>query len=178
MKKIQMTVVQIDNYGPWTVTPEPKREAELQHLQADLFAKLSLMFGELKGLIFLARHDNMIGITNGISLDSHREIQKKIARDFPVTVSMGVGTGGTAYEALVAASLALQACGSSRAPERKGALGGRVVEKPDEDFVQIVHMDINHSTLLTDAQPIYDTHLLIQRAYLSLSRLLLEKKAV
>ncbi|MFN4133536.1 MAG: GTP cyclohydrolase IIa [Candidatus Hadarchaeales archaeon] len=178
MKKIQMTVVQIDNYGPWTVTPEPRREAELQHLQASLFSKLSVMFGELKGLVFPARYDNMIAITNGISVDDHRRIQEEIARDFPVSISMGIGVGKTAYEALVEASLALQATGGSQMPERRCALGGKAVEKPDEDFVQIVHMDINHSTLLTDAQPIYDTHILIQEAYLSLARLLLEKKAV
>ncbi|GAG70614.1 unnamed protein product, partial [marine sediment metagenome] len=39
MKKIQLTLVQIDNYGPWTVTPEPRGEAELQTLQAELFAE-------------------------------------------------------------------------------------------------------------------------------------------
>lgn len=178
MRKIQITVVQIDNYGPWTVSPEPKREAELQQLQANLFAELSKMFGEEKALIFPARYDNMIAISNGVSLDVHRKIQGKISMDFPVTVSMGVGAGETAYDALVGASLALQASGSSQSPSRKSVLAGSAVVPPDEDFVQIVHMDINHSTLLTDAEPIYDTHLLIQRAYLSLANAFLEKKSI
>ena len=35
---IQMTLIQIDNYGPWTVTPRPRTESDLQILQAELFA--------------------------------------------------------------------------------------------------------------------------------------------
>ena len=35
---IQMTLIQIDNYGPWTVTPKPRTESDLQMLQASLFA--------------------------------------------------------------------------------------------------------------------------------------------
>lgn len=35
---IQMTLIQIDNYGPWTVTPNPRNESDLQILQAELFA--------------------------------------------------------------------------------------------------------------------------------------------
>ena len=29
---IQMTLIQIDNYGPWTVTPRPRNESDLQIL--------------------------------------------------------------------------------------------------------------------------------------------------
>ena len=34
----QLTLIQIDNYGPWTVTPEPRREVDLQTLQSRLYA--------------------------------------------------------------------------------------------------------------------------------------------
>ena len=37
---IQMTLIQIDNYGPWTVTPRPRNESDLQILQAELYADL------------------------------------------------------------------------------------------------------------------------------------------
>ena len=30
---IQMTLIQIDNYGPWTVTPRPRTESDLHSLQ-------------------------------------------------------------------------------------------------------------------------------------------------
>ena len=45
---IQMTLIQIDNYGPWTVTPRPRRESDLQRLQAQLYADLNSMMGMKK----------------------------------------------------------------------------------------------------------------------------------
>jgi GTP cyclohydrolase IIa len=178
MDKIQITVVQIDNYGPWTVTPRPRRESELQQLQAELFGELEKRFGASKALLFPARFDNMVAITNGVSLEKHKEIQEGLAGKFPVTVSMGVGAATHAYDAQVNATLALQATGSSQSSSRKNALVGEVVKGPDRDWVQIVHMDINHSTLFTDTKPIYDTHFLIQRTYLALMELLLRRRAL
>jgi GTP cyclohydrolase IIa len=178
MGKIQLTLVQIDNYGPWTVTPEPRREAELQTLQAELFAELERQFASRQGLAFQTRFDNMLAITNGISLDEHGAIQKAVNQKFPVTVSMGVGTAPTSYEAQVQATLSLQHAGSSRSAERSGALVGTCVNSPDENWVQIAHMDVNHSALITDSEPIYDTHLLLQRTYLSLMSALMRRNAL
>ncbi|MEM2289766.1 MAG: GTP cyclohydrolase IIa [Candidatus Hadarchaeales archaeon] len=166
MKKLQLTLIQIDNYGPWTVTPAPRREADLQSLQADLYSSLQREFGARGGLVFLMRMDNMLAISNGISMAQHREIMERINSQFPVTVSMGVGKGSTAYEAQLEATLALQREGSSRG--RRSVLTGSQVSPPEEDFVQLCHLDLNHSSLLTDTLPIYDTQLLLQRAHLHL----------
>ncbi len=46
---IQMTLIQIDNYGPWTVTPTPRAEADLQILQAELYADLQRQFAAKGG---------------------------------------------------------------------------------------------------------------------------------
>lgn len=178
MKKIQLTLVQIDNYGPWTVTPEPRREAELQSLQADLFTELERQFGARKGLIFTTRFDNMLAITNGISLDEHRAIQRAVNEKFPVTVSMSIGAASTPYEAQVQATLALQRAGGSRSAERRGVLVGSSVDEQDGNWVQIAHIDVNHSALITDSQPIYDTHLILQKTYLALMSSLLRRKAL
>ncbi|KUO40964.1 MAG: hypothetical protein AVW05_03095 [Hadesarchaea archaeon DG-33] len=178
MKKIQLTLVQIDNYGPWTITPEPHGEAELQTLQAELFAELERQFASYKGLAFQTRLDNMLAITNGISLDEHLAIQKAVNEKFPVTVSMSVGTAPTSYEAQVQATIALQHAGSSRSAKRSGALVGACVNSPDENWVQLAHMDVNHSALFTDSKPIYDTHLRLQRTYLSLMSALIQRNAL
>ncbi len=178
MKKIQITVVQIDNYGPWTVTPKPRVESELQLLQAELFADLERQFGALKALVFPTRFDNMVAITNGVSMEQHRKIQEAIARKFPVSVSMGVGSSQFSYDAQVKATLALQAVGSSQSPGRKNALAGETVKDPDENFVQIAHMDVNHSTIFTDTKPIFDTHLLIQKTYIKLVESLLRRNSL
>ncbi|MEM2300168.1 MAG: GTP cyclohydrolase IIa [Candidatus Hadarchaeales archaeon] len=161
MRKIQITVIQVDCYGPWTVTPSPKPESELQILQSRLYADLQEKFSSLGGLVFQARQDNMLAISNGLTMDDHRRIQMEIVERFPVTVSMGVGCAEKPYDAQVAATLALQSTGSSRNPDRKSKLAGTTVVPPDEDWVEIVHMDVNHSTLLTDTKPIYETQLLI-----------------
>jgi GTP cyclohydrolase IIa len=178
MRKIQLTLAQIDNYGPWTVAPEPRREADLQSLQAELFAELEKQFGARRGLIFLTRLDNMLAITNGISLEEHREIQRAINEKFPVTVSMAIGAAQTPYEAQVEATLALQHAGGSRSAERRGVLVGAGVKKPDEDWVQIAHIDVNHSALITDSEPIYETHVLLQKTHLALMSSLLKRKAL
>ena len=53
-----MTLIQIDNYGPWTVTPRPRNESDLQILQAELYADLERQFANKKGLVFFTRFDN------------------------------------------------------------------------------------------------------------------------
>lgn len=178
MKKIQLTLVQIDNYGPWTVTPEPRHEGELQTMQAELFAELERQFTSHTGLAFQTRFDNILVITNGISLNEHRTIQKIVNKKFPVTVSMGLGAAPTPYEAQVLATLALQHAGSSRAPDRKSVLAGVDISPPNEDWVQLAHIDVDRSTMLTDSEPIYDTHLLIQRTHLSLASALMRHNAL
>lgn len=178
MRKIQLTLVQIDNYGPWTITPEPRRETELQTLQAKLFTELEQQFGSRGGLVFPMRSDNMLAITNGISLGEHRAIKQAINEKFPVTVSMSIGAAPTPYEAQVQATLALQRAGGSRSAERRDVLVGACVDEPDEDWVQIAHMDVNHSALITDSEPVYDTHLLLQRTHLALMSALLRRNAL
>ena len=175
MKKIQLTLVQIDNYGPWTVTPEPRREADLQTVQAELFADVERAFASYGGLVFQARADNMLAVSNGISLRVHRMIQNSINDRYPFTVSMGVGAAAKPHEAQQLATRALQEAGSSRSAERRGILVGKGVEAPDEDWIQIAHIDVDQMTSMTDSQPVYDTYVLLQRLYISLVSAMLEQ---
>ena len=52
MVRTQLTLVQIDNYGPWTVTPHPRPEVDLQTLQSRLYADLSQLIGRDGGEVF------------------------------------------------------------------------------------------------------------------------------
>ena len=119
---IQMTLIQIDNYGPWTVTPNPRTESDLQILQATLYAELQKQFAAKEGIVFFTRFDNMLAITNNISLEDHARIQRSIRNRFPVTVSMGIGAAETPYEAQKKATIVLQSNGGaqSEAPNRGG----------------------------------------------------------
>lgn len=178
LKKIQVSIAQLDNYGPWTVTPESKPEAYLQMLQTRLFADLEEEFFDRGGLAFLTRFDNTLVVSNGVPLEDHRAIQKRIREDYPVTLTFGVGVGETAYKAQKQASQAIQNLGSSQSEYRREGLGGDTVSFPDDSLVQIAHIDINHATGLTDIEPIYDTHHLIQMVYLSLSELFSENNSL
>ncbi len=177
-KKIQISIAQLDNYGPWTVTPEPKPEAYLQMLQTRLFADLEEEFSKRGGLAFITRYDNTIAVSNGLTLDDHLKIQGRIRENYPVTVSFGLGNAETAYEAQRLASEALQNTGSSQSSERCEEVNGDYLEFPNESFVQISHIDINHVTGFTDVDPIYDTHHLIQEVHLCLSDALVSKGAL
>ncbi len=168
MKKIQVTLVQIDNYGPWTVSPEPKPEAKLQTLQARLFADLVDEFSSRGGLAFFARFDNILAVSNQISLDQHLNIQKNISEKYPVTVSMGISVGETARIAQQRASRVLQREGSCQSSERKEVLAGRPLSRSDESWVRIAHIDINRVSSLTDSESFYQTYNLIEKVHSTL----------
>ncbi len=169
MKKIQISIAQLDNYGPWTVSPEPKPEAYLQMLQTRLFADLEEGFSEHGGLAFITRFDNTLAISNGLTMEDHVEIQESIRENYPVSVSFGVATAKSAYEAQKLASKSLQGTGSAQSEDRVEEIIGDTLDFPEESLVQIAHIDIDSVTSYTDVDPIYDTHHLIQKVHLSLS---------
>ena len=177
---IQMTLIQIDNYGPWTVSLGPGREADLQVLQAELYADVQRLFSIKGGLVFYARFDNMLALTNGISVDEHREIQEKICRRYPFTISLGVGVGETAAEAQREATEVLQRHGSSQAKDRRKILAtaDRQLGKKG-GIVQIAHIDVNDATSrLTDTVSAYDALLAMLSVYKILAEEFQKKKSL
>ncbi|GGL42988.1 GTP cyclohydrolase IIa [Halarchaeum grantii] len=175
MTNAQITLVQLDNYGPWTVTPEPRREADLQTMQSRLFADLSQFFGTRDGYVFFTRFDNMIAVTNGADLEDHARVQESIRNRYPVTVSLGIGTGASPTDALVDATAHLQAAGSAQDAERREVLGGQPLaddERADDD-VHIAHFDVNDATgKYTDELDAFSTFVRIEQGYASLMRVL------
>ena len=177
MTNTQVTLIQIDNYGPWTVTPEPRREVDLQTLQSRLYADLSQLIGNRDGYVFFTRFDNMIAVTNGLDLADHRLIQESVANRYPVTVSMGVATGRTPVAALQDATNLLQDAGSAQEADRRTVLDGRVIDeefRTDED-VSIAHFDVNDATgRYTDQLNAFDTFIHIEQGYAELMRYMRE----
>ncbi|WP_424019941.1 GTP cyclohydrolase III [Halorientalis pallida] len=173
MTNTQVTHVQIDNYGPWTVTPEPRREVDLQTLQSRLYADLSQLFGNRNGYVFFSRFDNMIAVTNGLDVDDHAMIQESVGNRYPVTMSMAVATGTTPVKALGDATSELQDAGSAQDEHRREILRGRTI---DEEFrtdadVQIAHFDVNDATgKYTDELNEFDTFIRIEQGYAELMR--------
>ena len=173
MTNTQLTLVQIDNYGPWTVTPEPRREADLQTLQSRLYADISQFVGNRDGYVFFTRFDNMIAVTNGLDLDDHALLQESVGNRYPVTLSLGVATGKTPVQALSDATSIIQQAGSAQDQNRREILDGRVIEnahRTDQD-VQIAHFDvINATDVYTDELNAFDSFIEIEQGYAELMR--------
>jgi GTP cyclohydrolase IIa len=172
-----VTHIQIDNYGPWTVTPEPRREVDLQTLQSRLFADLSQLFGNRNGYVFFSRFDNMIAVSNGLDLADHELVQESVGNRYPVTMSLAVATGTTPVQALADATNMLQEAGSAQDKHRREILKGRCIDeefRTDED-VQIAHFDVNDATeKYTDRLNEFDTFIQIEQGYAELMKYMRE----
>ena len=173
---IQMTLIQIDNYGPWTVTPRPRNESDLQILQSELFADVQRQIAMKKGLVFFTRFDNMLAITNGLNEEDHLRIQRSIRNRYPITISMGVGAAETPHEAQRLATIALQEKGGAQQSERKEILAIDSLVEAEDSYVQVAHVDINSVTeTLTDKESAFDTSFMVNKAQHYLMTKLIKK---
>lgn len=173
MTNTQVTLVQIDNYGPWTVTPEPRREVDLQTLQSRLYADLSQFVGNRGGYVFFTRFDNMVAVTNGLDEADHELLQESIRNRYPVTISLGIATGTSPAQALADATQLVQEQGSAQDKTRREVLDGRAIaaEHRREDDVHIAHFDVVNATgKYTDELDAFETFTHIEQGYASLMR--------
>ncbi|WP_410764908.1 GTP cyclohydrolase III [Haloferax sp. DFSO60] len=178
MTNTQLTLVQIDNYGPWTVTPDPRREMDLQTLQSRLFADLAQFVGSRDGYVFFTRFDNMVAVTNGLDHHDHELLQESIANRYPVTISLGIGADRNPAVALERATDVVQRAGSAQDGDRREVLAGDSIAEADrtDSDVQIAHFDVNDATgKYTDRLNEFDTFIHIEQGYASLMRHLREE---
>jgi len=167
---MQLTLLQLDNYGPWTVTPSPRRETDLQSLQARLYADFADFVGREDGYAFFDRFDNIIGVTNGIDRAAHERFQEQIRNQYPVTASLAVGVGETPIAALGTATDKLQHAGSAQDPNRTEILAVDETIGHTDGEMTIAHFDIVDVTgSYTDRQNAAKTTLTVQRTTLELA---------
>ncbi len=168
----RLVALQLDDYGPWTTTPEPRRETDLQALQARLFADVADFFGQRDGYAFAGRFDNMVGVATQEDPAEFERLQERIRNRYPVTLSIGVGTAATPAAALRAAGEELQAAGSAQAADRREVLGHRVADgvTGDPTRVTIAHFDVVDATgSYTDRVAPTQARLRIQEAMTALA---------
>jgi GTP cyclohydrolase IIa len=170
----QLTHIQIDNYGPWTVEPEPRREMDLQTLQSRLFADIAQFVGSRDGYAFFTRFDNMVAVTNGLDQADHELLQESIGNRYPISVSLGTAVDPVPIEALEGATERVQEGGSAQDQARREILGGEY-RPPEADDVAIAHFDVNDATgKYTDRLNEFDSFIRIEQAYASLMRYMRE----
>ncbi|MHA1797170.1 MAG: GTP cyclohydrolase IIa [Candidatus Helarchaeota archaeon] len=163
-----MTLIQIDNFGPYTETLGDNREHKIQILLSEIFIELQKLFNEKNGFVFSASKDNLIAISNGFTIEDHLQILNEIERKFPITVSMGIGVGETPLDAEHDASKALRMKGSAQSSRRK-VLGYNGHAFPIKDDITIAHVDINFYTkIATDKHAQYENFMNLNKSYLTL----------
>jgi len=96
---IQLSILKIDGYGPWTLTLGSDREHELQILQASIYMELQKEFSKKNCLVFLNRADEFFVASNSLDLKDHIEIQKNLNEKFDVKLSISIGYGESPFEA-------------------------------------------------------------------------------
>ena len=159
---IQLTIIRIEGYGPWTVTLGSDREAQLQMLQARIYHDVQRLFSERDGIVFFNRFDEYFAVTNGLDADDHLRIQHELTRLYDnMSMSMTIGTGKTAFEANINAYCTRK--------ERRNMLSnnskifGSV--NSHADIAQIMHIDIDSSTKVGNWLSPYELTALVMKIY-------------
>ncbi len=171
---IQLTIVKIIGYGPWTLTLGSDREHELQMLQASLYKEVQKLFSEKNGLVFLNRSDEFFVVTNGITLNDHIEIQKKLQSLFELKLSMSIGYAKTPYEANLKAHEGKKSEKYlSKEHNIFGFVNGTIKEK-----ITIMHLDVEDLTSKRKKQSPYEISSSIFRLYSKMTDYFIDKNSI
>lgn len=171
---IQLTIIKITGYGPWTLTLGSDREHKLQMLQASLYKEVQNLFSEKNCLAFQNRFDEIFVITNGLTLKDHVEIQEKLTKVFDLGFSMTIGQGRTPLEANANADKARRM--KIILDKEHDIIGQPLIA--DKDQVQIIHLDVDGSTSISSKKSPYEVSSLITKLYASMSEFFLKKDSL
>lgn len=171
---IQLTILKITGYGPWTLTLGSDREHELQMLQASLYKDIQKLFSEKNCLVFLNRADEFFAVSNGLSLDDHIEIQKKLESSFDVKLSMSIGYADTPFDANLKAYEGKKS-GTYLNKEHNifGFVNGKLEQK-----VTIMHLDVEDLTSTRKSKSPYEISSTIFKLYSTMSEFFLKNKSM
>lgn len=171
---IQLTIIKITGYGPWTLTLGSDREHKLQVLQASLYRDVQSLFSEKNCLAFPNRFDEIFVITNGLTVKDHVEIQEKLAKLFDLGFSMTIGQGKTPLEANLNADSARR---MKIMLDKEHDIFGKDLQNGD-GMVQIIHMDVDGSTSISAKKSPYEVSSLILKLYASMSDFFIKKDSL
>jgi len=171
---IQITVIKIDEYGPWTLTLGSDREHELQMLQASLYKEIQKLFSEKNCLVFLNRSDEFFVVTSGLTLDDHVAIQKKLEELFELKITMSIGFAQTPFDAN------LKAYEGKKTPvilNKEHNIFG-FVDGQTEQKVTIMHFDVDDLSATRKTKSPYEISSTMFKLYSSMSEFFQEKKSL
>ena len=171
---IQITIIKITGYGSWTLTLGSDREHKLQILQSSLYEETQKLFSEKNCLVFANRFDELFAITNGLSLNDHLEIQKKLKNSFELELSMAIGYGQSPFEANLQADNARK---SKTFLNKELNMFGFMDGKSDHT-VTIMHIDVDGATSISARKSAYEISSLIFKLYSEMSEFFLMQNSL
>jgi len=161
---IQLTIIRIEGYGPWTLTLGSDREAQLQMLQARIYHDVQRLFSERDGIVFFNRFDEYFAITNGIDADDHLRIKNELASLYDnMSMSMTIGAGKTAFEANLNADRTRKEGRKMLDNNNNSKIFGSI--NSHAGIAQIMHIDIDSSAKVGNWLSPYELTALVMKIY-------------
>jgi len=171
---IQLSILKISGYGPWTSTLGSDREHELQMLQASLYKEVQKLFSEKNCLVFLNRADEFFVISNGLELDDHIQIQKALEKSFDVRLTISIGFGKSPFEANLKAHDGKK---NETILSKEHNIFGFVNGKSDSK-VSIMHLDVDDLSSKGQTNSPYEISSIIFALYSKMSKFFLQKDSL
>ena len=171
---IQLSILKINGYGPWTLTLGSDREHELQMLQASIYKEIQRLFSQKNCLVFLNRADEFFVVSNGIGLEEHIEIQKLLEKSFDVKLSISIGYGDSPFEA----NLKADSGKKNKITLNKDYRIFGYLENNPSNSVSIMHLDVDDLTSKRNTNSPYEISSIIFDLYAKMSKFFLEKNSL
>ena len=171
---IQITIIKITGYGPWTLTLGSDREHEIQMLQASLYLQIQKLFSQKNGLVFSNRSDEFFAITNGITLEDHIEIQTKLESSFDLKLSMSIGFGDSPFDANICAYDGKKS--ETKLNDKYNIYG--FIDGANKSKVTIMHLDVDNLTSKRKTASPYEISSLMFKLYAKMSDYFLTRKSL
>jgi len=171
---IQLSILKIIEYGPWTLTLGSDREHELQMLQASLYKEVQKLFSEKNCIVFLNRADEFFVVSNGLNLEDHIKIQKALEKLFQVRLTISIGSGDSPFEANLKA---YEGKKNKIILNNEHNIFGFLNGKSDSK-ISIMHLDVDDLTSRRNTDSPYEISSTIFELYSKMSKFFLEKNSL
>jgi len=171
---IQLSILKITQYGPWTLTLGSDREHELQMLQASLYKEVQKLFSEKNCIVFLNRADEFFVVSNGLELEDHIQIQKTLEKLFEIRLTISIGYGDSPFEANLKA---YEGKKNKIILNAEHSIFGFVNGKSDSK-VSIMHLDVDDLTSKRQTSSPYEISSIIFQLYSKMTKFFLERKSL
>ncbi|MSV26782.1 MAG: GTP cyclohydrolase [Nitrosarchaeum sp.] len=171
---IQLSILKINGYGPWTLTLGSDREHALQMLQASLYKEIQKLFSEKNCLVFLNRADEFFVISNELTTENHIEIQKILEKSFDIRLSISIGFANSPLEAN---NNAFEGKMNQILLNKEYSIFGFINDK-FESNVSIMHFDIENLTSRRKINSPYEITSIVFNLYIKMLNFFLQKNSL